>query len=357
MQEKCDTMKFVVVMVTENWWPSIGGIESSLYSLSNALAEFVDVHILAPSTKGLRPMAARVTTKILPRQDFFYHAESYIDQLGVESKIAHLFGYSYFDKAGQELLIRGLRRRRIPTLLKVPTLGHTVKYVTKTLIENVDCFIALTEAIAFELESYGIPRTDIFLVPNGVDVQYFKRASIDCSSRTLLTLGFAGRFTSQKQVSRLVNWVSSASLEYFVELRLVGVFDNTYGDVESFVVPSCVTLLPPTHDLLDFYSQIDIYASLSREEGMPNAVLEAMAAGKPVILSNVSGHQELVRGNGWLIDSEADFRLALGEAYRERGLNKLSLRGAVSRDIVEREFAVSDVAQRYLITYLKLLGQ
>jgi glycosyltransferase involved in cell wall biosynthesis len=51
---------------------------------------------------------------------------------------------------------------------------------------------------------------------------------------------------------------------------------------------------------------LDIYLQPSRFEGMPNAVLEAMAVGCPVIASAVDGHCELIEDgrSGWLVTLE-----------------------------------------------------
>jgi len=57
--------------------------------------------------------------------------------------------------------------------------------------------------------------------------------------------------------------------------------------------------VPDLLDILDLYVQPSIF------EGMPNAVMEAMAMGKPVIATNVDGTQELITHGetGWLVES------------------------------------------------------
>ena len=49
----------------------------------------------------------------------------------------------------------------------------------------------------------------------------------------------------------------------------------------------------------DFYPGIGVYATLSRKEGMPYAVLDAMAYGLPVLTSAIPAHQEIVAGSPW----------------------------------------------------------
>lgn len=54
---------------------------------------------------------------------------------------------------------------------------------------------------------------------------------------------------------------------------------------------------------------LDIYIQTSRWEGLPVAVIEAMAAGLPVVATNVVGNRDLVKNgeNGWLADSTEEF--------------------------------------------------
>jgi glycosyltransferase involved in cell wall biosynthesis len=48
------------------------------------------------------------------------------------------------------------------------------------------------------------------------------------------------------------------------------------------------------NDLAEEYQQADLFLFPSRHEGMPNAILEAMASGLPVIASRIAGNEELV---------------------------------------------------------------
>jgi len=66
---------------------------------------------------------------------------------------------------------------------------------------------------------------------------------------------------------------------------------------------------PP--DTARFYGAADIFILPSRFDPFPNAVLEAMASGLPVIVSRMSGACELVRGCGFIVqdpNSEAEVR-------------------------------------------------
>ncbi|MBH1448447.1 glycosyltransferase family 1 protein [Stenotrophomonas maltophilia] len=108
---------------------------------------------------------------------------------------------------------------------------------------------------------------------------------------------------------------------------------------------------------LDCLAAADVYLSTSRWEGLPLAVLEAMSLGIPSVLSNVTGHVELVRthGVGLLYSlgdvesaSEALQRVAYGESLRNE-LSKQALRSQT------REFSSKAVATETATIYKKVL--
>ena len=84
-------------------------------------------------------------------------------------------------------------------------------------------------------------------------------------------------------------------------------------------------------------------------EGMPNAVLEAMAAGKPVVATDVEGVAELVRSGqtGWLVP--AGNVSALAEAlseFAERSDRRREF-AATAQKLVETQFSYERMVSRY----------
>ena len=101
---------------------------------------------------------------------------------------------------------------------------------------------------------------------------------------------------------------------------------------------------------------MDIFVLPSLREGMPNAVLEAMACGLPVIASEVGGASEILRDgeNGLLVCptdveqlSEYLYRLALSP-------ERCRAMGTAGRRYVEREIKMEHMVSKYTNLYLAL---
>ncbi|HUR39423.1 MAG TPA: glycosyltransferase family 4 protein, partial [Planctomycetota bacterium] len=116
-------------------------------------------------------------------------------------------------------------------------------------------------------------------------------------------------------------------------------------------------LAGPRRDIPDILAASDIVALPSRfGEGCPNALLEAMAAGKPVVAARTGGIPEVVVDGetGLLVPREnldalraALLRLAGDPALRAR-------MGAAGRERVEREFSAERVVKDYEALYSEL---
>ena len=103
--------------------------------------------------------------------------------------------------------------------------------------------------------------------------------------------------------------------------------------------PGCVT------DLAPLMRRADVVVSLSRVEGCPNVVLEAMACGRPLVVSDIHAHRSLVdASSAWLVppDDAAAAAIAIGEALR-RPLSDPSGEGA------RRARAASARAERFTV--------
>jgi len=72
-------------------------------------------------------------------------------------------------------------------------------------------------------------------------------------------------------------------------------------------------------DVNDIYSCVDVFAFMSFQEGLPVALMEAMASGVPCICSDIRGNSDLIRNgkNGWCIKNDiCDLADAIIDCYQ-----------------------------------------
>jgi len=117
-----------------------------------------------------------------------------------------------------------------------------------------------------------------------------------------------------------------------------------------------VRLLGVREDVGDLLSAADVLALSSRWEGLPNAVLEAMAAGLPVVATNVGGTPELVveGETGYLVPPADPGAMAerLSRLLDDAGLRRRM--GAAARARVAAEFTVERFVARHEALYERL---
>jgi glycosyltransferase involved in cell wall biosynthesis len=102
-------------------------------------------------------------------------------------------------------------------------------------------------------------------------------------------------------------------------------------------------------EILAEYANASLFMFPSRHEGMPNAVLEAMASGLPVVATQISGNDELVIPGETGVLVPTDDPEALGAALRSLLLDA-SMRermGRAGRARVEKDFTWGHTAEEY----------
>ena len=208
----------------------------------------------------------------------------------------------------------------------------------------------------------------LVVIPNGVDPAPFDRAeplgrdAIGVPADAHLAL-FIGRLDVQKGLPTLLDAaerVAAARPDW--HLALVG--DGPEGPSlreRAAGVPELagrVHWLGRRDDVPRLLKSADLLVLPSRWEGMPNVVLEAMAARRAVVATAVEGTEELVvpGQNGWLVpvgDPEA-----LGDALLEAAADPVRLRrfGEAGRARVEAEFSPSRVTSAYERLWAGILG-
>jgi glycosyltransferase involved in cell wall biosynthesis len=165
-------------------------------------------------------------------------------------------------------------------------------------------------------------------VPLGIDQRFYEtRAVPDPSTRRWITVL---RLTRAK-IGPLLKWTE--------DLAGKGNEFHLFGPMqEEMTLPSWIQYHGPvTPDTLirDWYPQATGMVTLSQhDEGRPQVLLEAMAAGLPVIASRLPAHEDLLdsAGGGILVDSEDEFRAALQSAANVE--TRASGRGTTAQRVI-----------------------
>ena len=101
----------------------------------------------------------------------------------------------------------------------------------------------------------------------------------------------------------------------------------------------CVRLLGERDDIDDLYAAADVFVSSSAWEGMPLSILEAMAAGLPVVATDVGDCAEVIGDGGEVVPSGEPRGLA---AALVRGLDPgfRAVRSRAARDRARKEYGI-----------------
>jgi glycosyltransferase involved in cell wall biosynthesis len=234
-----------------------------------------------------------------------------------------------------------------------------------------DCLVRKHVCVSQSVADYshrtgGLPQEKLVVIPNGVDVDRFTGiAPADLQEfgfnpgRRAIT--FVGRLDAQKGLGWLLHLASKA-FEQIEEhdLLIVGhgparamleriVRELNLGDRVHFTgwkanVPAIL-------------AASDVLVLPSRWEGMPNAVLEAMAAGKPVVASDVEGVRELLGPDADAQSApagDADGFLRRLVVILDSPLDAVEL-GARNRRRVLQEFGLRQMVRKYENLYTSML--
>ncbi|MCS7119888.1 MAG: glycosyltransferase family 4 protein [Nitrososphaerota archaeon] len=174
-------------------------------------------------------------------------------------------------------------------------------YPYRKYINKADVITAVSRAAANFIEHFTQEK-EILVIPNGVDADRFVcPGSLDDPQRKTLKILYVGRLVYRKGVHILIRAMPEIIKE-FPDCSLIIAGKGPMEDFLKMLVKSLdlkdnVKLIGPVPDekLPALYSQCSIFALPSLYcESFGITLLEAMAAGKPVIASNVGGIPEVI---------------------------------------------------------------
>lgn len=243
-------------------------------------------------------------------------------------------------------------------------------WLDRRLISRTDRLVGNSQAVVDFYRELGLPAEKLSCIPNGIDIV---AEAPQNSDRALLrqelnvpadafVAGYVGRLARQKRVEDLI-WAVETLRQIRTQLHLVLIGTGPEREkLEEFTRNvNCADhahFLGHREDAARFLKAMDVFCLASSFEGMSNSVMEAMAAGLPVIASDIAANRELV------VHNETGFLCKLGDTvgymqYLRRLIDEPGLGerlGATGRERVRTLFSIQNMVDRYADLYRQLMG-
>ena len=213
------------------------------------------------------------------------------------------------------------------------------------------------------LVAEGFPARRVKVIHNGIDVGPLPGAQMRARVRSelgvtddVVVVGTVARLDPVKDLLTLIRAIGLQSCERAPMVLLVVGDGSERARLEASVreigAESCVRFLGHREDARELLAGCDVYASSSISEGISLTILEAMAAGLPIVATQVGGTPEIVDATcGRLVPARDPDALgrALAALANDAALRATLGHGARAR--VEEHFTLDRMVREYRAAY------
>lgn len=332
----------------------------------------------------------RVPLKKESSKGYFFlplRAFPYLFKIRNQFSIIHMHGF--WDMYGLLILFAKIFRKK--TILHMVLLGHDdpaaieksykFMWLRFKYLSKINAFIALSSPMTESYKKVSLPKERIFQIPQGVDIKQFHppssslqkdniRKQLAFPEQDKIAL-FVGAIIERKGVGMLIEaWKHVQENLKNVSLILVGL-DNFHGhgkeietlnefskDMKRIVKKDKlnVTFVGESDRVPLYMRASDLFILPSQFEGMPNVVIEAMATGLPVILTEMEGiAYDLILPDeqGYVVQDSKE--LADKIIYLFNNKEKSIQMGKNARKRAQEKFNLENICDQYLNLYDSLL--
>jgi len=237
--------------------------------------------------------------------------------------------------------------------------------VFKPVWKKAAALVACSEGLRKRALNF-LPSAHIEVIPNGVDLDRFRPASskptkermgVDGRTLRLLTVG---RLSTTKRLPVLIETMESLrGGGCDVQLTIVGggaLQDDLRQAIQDKGLQDAIHITGRCEgqEMPEVYRAHDVFISASAQEGMSNAMLEAMASGLPIVTTRCEGVDELICDNGLVVDAPQPQELARAVGVLANDAQAWSAMSIAARRRAER-FTWHRVAHSYLQLYARVI--
>lgn len=203
--------------------------------------------------------------------------------------------YERYKKVGSNLLKR---------MDAVTTMKYYIR-MDKSCCKRANHIICISDVIKKETKRYGVPENKMTVIHNGIDEANFnvKDNFRDDLGLDGTVIGYIGRLEPHKGVEYLIKAAKKIDTKFLLvgggsdQSRLEGLVKKM-GLQDKIKFTGYVAY----DEIPKYYASVDVVVYPTMYEPLGNVILESMAAGKPIIASDVDGIPEIFEpGTGYLI--------------------------------------------------------
>ena len=225
-----------------------------------------------------------------------------------------------------------------------------------------DCVVCNSRAAADRLIAKGLPENRIVIIANGLGSHWFLPASplLD-RLPSLFRVGMIARMNATSKNHLLFLRAAAAISRKFPVMEFILAGDGPLRPELEFLarqlgIRKHVRFLGDRRDIPAVLASLDVSVLPSSSESLSNAILESMAAGVPVIATNVGANPELLANDRGIL-VHPDDAIALAKAIEQLFLNSRmrSELGSNSRTFVQSNFSMEATLKRHEELYSSLL--
>jgi glycosyltransferase involved in cell wall biosynthesis len=333
--------KYKIAMISDWYFPKIGGIEYSMHALAKNLSmRGHEVNIITRSYPGLPKYSnrdgvhvIRIKSKPLPGQNRFLIPSAYkelYDFLKEEPyDIINCHGLD--SPIGMSALLTS-RKLGIPAVVTNHSLvGHTLcgslYYLAgKIFLRNADAVIAVSSAV--EKDSKIMTTRPVYRIFNGIDSEDSANIRIPFETEGKTVIATVARMTRKKGVQNIVELAPSLVKKYENLLFLMIGDGPLKSSLETTVEQAGLSKNfyfsgeVSRKEVLGYLEKADIFALPSIDEAFGISILEAISKKVPVIAMNHSGVSDIIKNgvNGALADNLEEFSFYLDNLIQSPSL-------------------------------------
>lgn len=236
---------------------------------------------------------------------------------------------------------------------------------TNSLVKTNVC---VSRGVAtFAQRQTGLCAKKLVIIPNAVDFERFAHAkpldrrSLNIPEDSIVCISI-GRLEHQKGFDILLDAIKQvAPLPANIHFLIVGDGpdrDRLRACIVDAELEGQIQLLGRREDIPELLATATALILPSRWEGMPNVALEAMAAGRPIIATDVEGVPELIedQSNGIIVPVESPELLSAAIRFLIDHPEFADEAGKRSQQIIVKEFMPQNITRAYAQLYKSLLN-